>query len=369
MYKLNLEQFNNIMNSKPNRLENCDLTDLDFLNFKDLLIGPLNKQEKIESWTDNVKWPETITKTINPQKILEDAKHPTEMDSLHKRGLTGHGINIAIIDQKLYLEHPEYKDQIKHYELVGVWPKYDHADYHGSLVTGCAVGKTTGTAPDANIYYFAANNWANYNTPFIAAQLKLLSSETLKDTQHRLFENMAIKRVLEINNTLPENEKIRFLSCSWGRAIDQFYKESVELLDECEKNGIMVIGAEYKNERNKTYDGNIRYPDPGKPGVLIPTNEKTTPYFRGGYVYSRDGGLSSTYPYIAGVFACALQNNQLFFTRPNWQDELFDILYQTASQTSNGARIINPDGIEQRVSEITHEMQNNLIKQQRLKNE
>ena len=323
---------------------------------------------QIQEWTDNVKWPKSILEQTDPNKILEDAKHPTEMDSLHKRGLTGHGINIAIIDQKLYLEHPEYKDQIKHYELVGVWPEYDHADYHGSLVTGCAVGKTTGTAPDANIYYFAANNWAP------KGKFKIKNLQDL----HRLFQNQAIERVLEINKTLPETKKIRFLSCSWGGPEDQFYEQSVQLLKKCEENGIMVLGAGYSNinQRPCTKHGITIMMKDGedvtekmKNMIGIPTDCKTTPYFEGGYLYSKHGGLSSTFPYMAGVFACALQNNQLFFTRENWQDDLIKILAETAKTLPNGGKMINPDGIEQRVSEITREMQNNLIKQQRLQNE
>lgn len=322
---------------------------------------------QIQEWTDNVKWPKSILEQTDPNKILEDAKHPTEMDSLHKRGLTGHGINIAIIDQKLYLEHPEYKDQIKHYELVGVWPEYDHADYHGSLVTGCAVGKTTGTAPDANIYYFAANNWAP------KGKFKIKNLQDL----HRLFQNQAIERVLAINKTLPENEKIRFLSCSWGGPDDQFAEESDKLFDECKKNGIMVLGGGYsrighrscnKSGTSLKMDG-TDITEKIKSRVGIPTDCKTIPYYKGGYLYHTNGGESSTFPYLAGIFACALQNNQLFFTRENWQDDLIKILAETAKTLPNGGKMINPDGIEQRVSEITREMQNNLIKQQRLQNE
>ena len=321
---------------------------------------------QIREWTDTVKWPKSILEKIDPNKILEEAKHPTEMDDLHKRGLTGKNINIAIIDQNLYLEHPEYKDRIKHYEKVGQWPAGNPLDYHGSLVVGCAVGKTTGSAPDANIYYVAANQWVP-NGKFAIKNLQ---------SGHRLFNNMAIRRVLEINKTLPDKDKIRFLSCSWGKPDDQFKEESDKLFDECKKNGIMVLGGDYTKTESRPCNKfgistkmNIDVTEKVKDRVGIPTDCKTTPYFEGGYVYVVNGGPSSTYPYLAGVFACALQNNQLFFTRQNWQDDLLEIMKETATNAPNGSKMINPSGIEQRVSELTREMENNLIKEQRLQNE
>ena len=103
--------------------------------------------------------------------------------------------------------------------------------------------------------------------------------------------------------------------------------------------------------------------------IGIPTDGKTTSFWQGGYCYTRQGGSSSTFPYIAGVFACACQENQIFFTRPNWQEELTTILQDTAILTENGGKIINPIGICERVSQIAREMEINLIKQKSLQNE
>lgn len=324
--------------------------------------------DTVESWTDTVIWPPEITATTNPQQILEQAKHPTEMDSVHKQA-TGKGINIAIIDQRLYLNHPEYKDRIKHYEMVGSWPS-GTPDYHGSLVTGCAVGKTTGTAPDANIYYFAANNWQPTGK-FESAITKLFGE--LKPG-HRVYFNIALEHILQINKTLPENNKIRFLSCSWGSRNDQFRTESDKLFEECEKNGIMVLGGFYKPHRNKSTScnksgkkhlmNNQDNTEKFKDFVGIPTDCKTTPYYQGGYMYTKFGGESSTYPFLAGVFACACQNNNIFFTRANWQDELFQIMQETANKNDTGQKIINPLGIRERVTQIAREMETNLTKRE-----
>ncbi len=365
MKKITQQEFDN-KRSKFKEIHDCDLSDVAISS--EIMTGQTSFEDtdNIISWTDNVIWPTDIIEKINPQQLLEDSKQPTEIKDIHSLGKTGKNIGIAIIDQRLNREHPEYADRIKHYEAVGTWPENDSTtpDYHGSLVVGCAAGKTTGTAPDGDIYYVAANNWVNENK-YEKATAKL--TEKPLQPGHRKYYNMAIRRVLEINKTLPENKKIRFLSCSWGRLDDMFAKESNELFAECEKNGIMVLGGGYKS--GPFYSRDKRFgPDATKPLlkklVGIPTNGKTTPYFKGGYYYTRLGGASSTYPYLAGIFACALQDNTIFFTRPNWQNELFEIMQQTATEHPLGGKIINPSGIENRVSEIARAMEQNLLKQQ-----
>lgn len=365
MKKITQQEFDT-KRSRFREIHDYDLSDISIS--PEIMTGPTSFEDTgiIVSWTDNVIWPTDIIEKINPQQMLENAKQPSEMKSVHSIGKTGKNIGIAIIDQRLYREHPEYADRIKHYESVGTWPQNDTTtpDYHGSLVVGCAAGKTTGTAPDGDIYYVAANNWVNENK-YEKATAKL--TEKPLQPGHRKYHNIAIRRVLEINKTLPENKKIRFLSCSWGRLDDMFAKESNELFAECEKNGIMVLGGGYKSgpfcSRDKRFGLDATKPLL-KELVGIPINGKTTPYFKGGYYYTRLGGASSTYPYLAGIFACALQDNTIFFTRPNWQDELIEIMQQTATEHPLGGKIINPSGIESRVSEIARAMEQNLLKQQ-----
>ena len=116
------------------------------------------KLKIVTNWTTDVIWPtaDKLPPDFNPINELESAKTPTDTIKLHKAGKTGKNISIAIIDQRLNRQHPEYADNIKYYSVLGdTWDK-DGTDYHGSLVSGCAVGRTTGTAPDANLYYFAA---------------------------------------------------------------------------------------------------------------------------------------------------------------------------------------------------------------------
>lgn len=332
-------------------VHHVDLSGLELSKEKDMFTGPLPKNyvspedakqlRIVTNWTTDVIWPaaDKLPHDFNPIQELEAAKTPTDTVNLHKAGKTGKGISIAIIDQRLNREHPEYADNIRYYSVFGPWDK-DGIDYHGSLVSGCAVGHTTGTAPDANLYYFAA--------PTI-----------VDDELDRKYINEAIRKLLEINKTLPENKKIRFLSCSWGGITDKGADETKTLFDECEKNGIMVIGGAYKAMSDYIpYDK--RYKNKTN-RIGIPTNGKTTPFWQGGYYYTRQGGSSSTFPYIAGILACATQGNELFFTRKNWPDELRDIIKQTATNSPEHGLAINPDGIAQAVTQITKEMEKQII--------
>lgn len=341
--------FESIPNYK--RVHHVDLSGLDLSKEKDMFTGPLPKyyvspedakQLKIVTdWTTDVIWPaaDKLPHDFNPIQELESAKIPTDTINLHKSGKTGKDISIAIIDQRLNCEHPEYASNIKHYSVLGPWDK-NEIDYHGSLVSGCAVGHTTGTAPDANLYYFAA--------PMI-----------VDGELDRKYINEAIRQLLEINKTLPENKKIRFLSCSWGGIKDKGADESKALFDECEKNGIMVIGGAYK-EMSTYVPYDKRYKNKTN-CIGIPTNGKTTPFWQGGYYYTRQGGQSSTFPYIAGILACATQGNALFFTRQNWPDELRNIIKQTATNSPEHGLAINPDGIAETVTQITKEMEKQVI--------
>ena len=359
------ELFDLYFSEYPNykKLHHVDLSELDLRDYEFMFVGQLDaytsakeavKKHIILSWTDDVIWPtpDKLPKEFNPQKILEEAKHPIEIDSVHNIGAMGKNIGIAIIDQRLYAEHPEYADRIKLNESIGGLWKPNGIDYHPSLVCGCAVGKTTGTAPEADLYFFAADNHEKTKTGRIEISRK--------------YQIIALKHILELNKTLPENKKIRFISCSWGDKTDLHEQECRELFDECERNGIMILGGAYKH--NNFISCNKSYPIK-ETEVGIPTNGKTTPFWHGGYYYTRQGGSSSTFPYVAGVFACACQDNQIFFTRPNWQDDLSNILTETAIESEYGGKIINPIGIRERVTQIAREMERDLIKQKSVQHE
>ena len=109
------------------KVHHVDLSELDLSDQHDMLVGELDdnymptseaiKNKIILNWTDDVIWPQPdkMPNGFDPKQILEVAKYPVEMHNVHSMGKTGAGIGIAIIDQRLYRDHPEYADQIKHY--------------------------------------------------------------------------------------------------------------------------------------------------------------------------------------------------------------------------------------------------------------
>lgn len=347
------------------KLRNLDLSDLDLSGYANMFDGQLEQYMSpatakengiILSWTDSMIWPsaDKLPNGINPAQILQNSKKPFGITDAHNAGKTGHGVSIAIIDQRLNREHAEYADRIKYYDVGDGYQDKNGIDYHGSLVAGCAVGKTTGTAPDADLYYFAA------------PMIKITDNNERVIT--REYVNSALKKLLALNKTLPENQKIHFVSCSWGARSDLFTDETDALFRQCEADGMMILGGAYKPL--STIQCDPRYPNKNKFNRIgIPTDGKTSPFWLGGYAYTRAGGSSSTFPYIAGVFASATQGNQIFFTRPNWQNELKDILVHTATESKNGGKIINPDAIVHEVTRISREMEMNLLKQKSMQNE
>lgn len=89
---------------------------------------------------------------------METGKNPgLNIRKLHQIGITGKGVGLAIIDQRLLVDHCEYKNQLRMYEEIHV-AKGSGASMHGAAVASIAVGKTIGVAPDADLYFVSSDN-------------------------------------------------------------------------------------------------------------------------------------------------------------------------------------------------------------------
>ena len=357
--KLSIEELTTQFVNK--NLDYVDLSGLDLRNYGNFFMShPTGwaSHTGVYGWTENVIWPTPDKMPIgfNPQQYIDTKKHQPETDALHQENITGRGINIAIIDSLFNPGHAEYKDKIKYFQgpLIKMSKDAPKTEHHGSMVVGCAVGKTTGVAPDASVYYFTR----------------------AKTNQDRGRETIAVlKSVLEFNKKQSPKDKINILSCSWApqqmTTNDAEYQQVMKLFQEIESTGVKIIycgGNKTKNsfavsvadflptskDTKTEYKNNI---------VYIPTNEKTIPFHTGGYLYQKIGGDSSAAPYLAGVYACACQGNQIFFTRPNWQNDLDTIMRETAIESEHGGKMINPAGIRERVTQIAREMELQIAKQ------
>jgi len=248
---------------------------------------------------------------FSPAAILEEGKNPgLGLRTLHKRGITGKGIAIGIIDQDLLTSHTEYKERLRLYEVVD---GFGNPQMHGA-VASIAAGKSVGVAPEADIYYFAIR------------------------MDRRKCQNVAeaIGRILDINSTLTEDKRIRIVStsCSW-RPDEPGYEEVDQAVRKAKAEGVFVISSVVDRYYDFSYHGLGREPgrDPDDvpsyaPGawwskdystwypsdedstrLLVPMDSRTVSSELGDDVYTfyRVGGWSWCVPYIAGIYALALQ--------------------------------------------------------------
>lgn len=316
-------------------LRGYDLTALDIENRLDDLM--------YADFDSKTKWPEKLPVGFKPEKIMELGKNPgLGLEKLHKEGITGKGIAIAVIDQALLVDHEEYKDNLKMYEEIH-WPKEqnDSAQMHGPAVASIAAGKTVGVAPQADLYYIAEqhgdfkDNSFNWDFTWLA---------------------QSIDRILEVNRTLPKDRKIRVISISVGWNKDQKgYDEVTAAVNKAKEDGIFVVSSSLVDTYGYFFNGlgrdSLSSPDEAasyKPGMfwensaysskideiknqykiedilLVPMDSRTTasPTGNNDYVFYKQGGWSWSIPYIAGLYALACQVDTDITPKKFWETAL-----------------------------------------------
>jgi subtilisin family serine protease len=285
-------------------------------------------------------WPANMP--VATGDLLAGAMNPgLGVHKLHQDGLTGKGVNVAIIDQPLYQDHPEFSGKIAAYQDVGCGSE---SSMHGPAVASLLVGTKCGTAPDARIYYVAAPSW----------------------TADTAYQAKALDWIVRQNAQLPPNKKIRVVSISAAPSgPGSPFKKSTEQWDpaceRAEKAGILVldctghhgfIGPCYYDAADPDNLAKCKAGFPSRPGlgdstgsqsqrILVPCSPRATAeeYVKGqcGYQYCGQGGLSWSIPYCAGVLALGWQ------ARPELAaQEMRDLLFKAAYKTPDGSLIINP---------------------------
>jgi hypothetical protein len=296
-------------------LRGCDLSGLDLTGRLDDLFHA--------SFDDGTRWPpaERRPEGFDPKRIMTMGRNPgLGIRPLHQQGITGRGVGIAILDQPLLVDHREYADRLRLYEEIDLPPEWP-ASMHGPAVASIAVGKTVGVAPEADLYYIGQFNG------------KFVEGKASWD-----FESLArgVNRVLEINEQLPVERKIRVISISvgWGPS-QKGYQQIAEAANKAKVAGMLVICSSVEQVHGFRFHGLGRPPladpndftaygpgswwarlfDEGDPfhagsnQLLVPMDARTTASPTGvdEYAFYGDGGWSWSIPYIAGVYALAVQ--------------------------------------------------------------
>jgi serine protease AprX len=314
--------------------------ELDDVRWKDMSKLDLSgRKGLIATLTFNKKtvWPEQSKMPIgkSPEELMKAAMNPgLGIRKLHKQGITGKGVNVAIIDQPMYTDHPEFAGKIVKYHDVGC---DSESSMHGPAVTSLLVGTNCGTAPDAHVYYAAAPSWK-------------------RDTA---YEAKALDWIVEQNASLPASQKIRVVSVSAAPSSPKVRDKNQHMWPQAcaraEAAGIMVLDCTDDRGFIGMCSYNARVPDsvsacrPGDPRyghhttsrLLVPSAPRTTAeeYDKGNcsYQYCGTGGLSWSIPYCAGVLAIGWQ------LRPDLTPEqMRELLFKSAYTKKDGAKIINP---------------------------
>lgn len=294
---------------------------------------------------------------FNPQtEIIEKYKEPAPgVRKVHKMGITGKGVNVAIIDGGL-TPHAEYNSQIKSITTFG-YKDGVTPDSHAAAVTSQLAGKTCGSAPDANIQYYAAEILPNSNP------------NQSNDTQLK-----ALKDILEKNKKASDKDKIQVVSVSSGFAKGKAdYPETLKTIKALEDSGVAVfwpgqigigdynpdtppkeltiwegVGRQYGKDPAKTDSVKPNYwsspksltenaeiiERTGMKQIIIPCDNKTVASSIDGksFDYYPNGGMSWGTPTLAGVYCLAKEAN------PNiTPKEFHQLAYETGTDMlSNG---------------------------------
>lgn len=321
-----------------------DLRSYDISGFS---LGDKQEELKKVSYDSFTKWPDRLPDGFDPDAIMKSGMNPgLGIRQLHDQGITGEGVSIAIIDQPLNIDHVEYSDRIRSYELLH---SMDGSSMHGAAVTSIAVGKNCGVAPGADVYYISS------------AFIRLTPVGFVTDVS---VIADGIDRVLEINKLLPSDKKIRVVSVSMGYGKSLAGRRVIAAIERAKKEGVFVITTAPEYNYGFRYNGlgrdNNADPDSVdsyKPGLfwedafyseyysddpvgtlLVPMDARTyaCSSSSNGYEFCSQGGLSWSAPWLSGLYALCVQ------VRPDiTPEEYIEKAFETGIQ-----KTINHDGKE-----------------------
>lgn len=324
-----------------------DLRGLD-LSQKDLKFIPVEVLVSTDFDTQT-KWPksEKLPSGFHPEKLLEESKNPgLEIKELHREGIDGRGVKVAIIDQTLSFEHGKILPHVEYVSNIIDYKEYGDAEkeeisMHGPAVASLLVGKTCGVAPGVELVYKATPSGRDFNH----------KADALLD-------------IIESNKKLSPKDRVRVVSCSigymeknpepdlerWIGSIKKAEEEGIIFVDVGDRNGIDFVGGGSFADKDdiEKYDPALFFKEKEKAGdfnseifMIIPSDYRSMSSNTGPeeYMYNGKGGMSWSVPYLAGLFALALQINPGLT-----QKELSDLVNKTASVNKKGLKVVNPRG-------------------------
>ena len=263
--------------------------------------------------------PEHLPPGFNPQEVLEKGKTiGLGIDQAHANGYTGEGVSYAIIDSGTLDANGQQHNDIhfKEYNVSQYATQNGLNHFHGRAVSYIAQE----IAPNADCYYYAQQNGGDMNAP--------------------VLDNL--KSILEKNKTLPDNQKIRFVSMSMPLYGGE---EAKEVVKELEAQGVWVYYSGCPEDENRGY---LSKKDPngdpndfdnyeiygGRGGQLfVNSGDRTVPDPSSPTAYRHDSIASQSWsiPVIAGYYTLACQAD------PTMTKERFMALAEQTAQVRQSA--------------------------------
>lgn len=315
-----------------------DLSEYDFSNVS------LETMTKI-AFSSSTIWPDKdkLPKGFNTSEILMECTTTNEqVIKLHKQGITGEGVTVAVIDSGFQAEnHVEFKDAF----LERCTLNNDNIDYHFHMedVLSKLCGKNLGIAPQSKVLYYEID-FAEDDSKYVHDAL------------------------MDILKKVENGEKIRAVSCSFSMTnYDrpfEYEKENFEIIKQLKQKGCEVISSDMFGDKffccgttflNKKDDINLYNPasfldeefkEKTKKCNNILCSGRTIPEYcsNDGYKYEVVDCFSWTIPQGVGYYTLCLQVN------PKLTFEEFTVLASNNCDVSNqGLNVFN---IEKLISKI-----------------
>jgi hypothetical protein len=299
------------------------LVNLDLRKYKKLLDGM--------TFNTFTRWPEPnkLPQGFDPARLLEEGKNPgLGVRGLHKRGIDGRGVAIAILDQPLLKNHQEYAGNIVKYEGINT----KDLPMHGPPIVSIAVGEHCGVAPATSVSYYAM--------PLTAMP------------DNGIYCDI-IDKIIKENESADASEKVRVVNISTGTFQQQLnFDRWKETLAKANEKGILVVTCDQALLKYGTLERILGRdaddPSSYKAGMFsskddvlrVPVGNRTVASYLvpDAYTYERIGGVSWAAPYLAGLAALAYQVDPEI--KP---DEIVKLWIETAVKTHAGP-VVNPTG-------------------------
>lgn len=279
-------------------------------------------------FNEKTVWPSParMPSGLDPGALLTNGMDPgLGVRELHRQGITGKGVTVAIIDAPTPLDHPEYRGKVSRTTTIAADVP---VSMHGPSVLSLLVGEQCGTAPSATVYY--------------------VGSVKLPE---------AIDWILKQNRDLPAGQRVRAVSVSveaeedWAETCRRAEAEDLLVVDLNEVHGWLApcqLGEDRADPaqctpleargRTNLFAGRLRVPTAPR------TSAESYRAAEHGYHYSGKRrwtqgihGVSWAPPYCTGVLALGWQ------VRPELDGrKMRALLFESAYVGADGQRVIHP---------------------------